>query len=61
MQSTPMRERPPTAGEPVSAAPNDGASISDSQRDMDEADVVNGESSPANDTEARYGKDESPA
>ena len=56
-----MRGRPPTAGEPVSAAPNDGASISDSQRDMDEADVVNGESSPANDTEARYGKDESPA
>ena len=45
----------------MSAAPNDGASISDSQRDMDEADVVNGESSPANDTEARYGKDESPA
>jgi hypothetical protein len=45
----------------MSAAPNDGASKSDPQQDMDEADVANGEGSPANDAEARYGKDESPA
>ena len=45
----------------MSAAPNDDASISDSQQEMDEADVANGEGSPVNDTEARYGKDESPA
>ena len=61
MQSTPTRGRHPTAGDPVSAAPNDGASASDPQRDMDEADVANGEGLPVNDTEARYGKDESPA
>ena len=61
MQSTPTRGRHPTAGDPVSAAPKDGASTSESQQDMDEADVANGEGSPANDTEARYGKDESPA
>ena len=43
MQSTPTRGRHPTAGDPVSAAPNDGASASDPQGDMDETDVANGQ------------------
>jgi hypothetical protein len=33
----------------------------DSEREMAEADEANGEGSAANDTEARYGEDESPA
>jgi hypothetical protein len=33
----------------------------DSEREMETADEANGEGSAANDTEDRYGKDESPA
>jgi hypothetical protein len=33
----------------------------ESEREMAEAHEANGEGSPANDAEARYGKDESPA
>jgi hypothetical protein len=51
----------------VSRTPNSDSSDAASERDMAQADEANGEGSAAshddsaaNDTEARYGKDESP-
>jgi hypothetical protein len=51
----------------VSRTPNPNSSDAASERDMAQADEANGEGSAAshddsaaNDTEARYGKDESP-
>lgn len=44
------------SGEPTRDAPE-----GDAERAMEEADEANGEGSPANDTEAKYGEDESPA
>jgi hypothetical protein len=46
----------------VSAAAEPEASAAcDTEQEMAEADEANGEGSPANDTGARYGKDESAA
>jgi len=45
----------------MSRNPDARASDDDSEREMAEADEANGEGSATNDTEARYGKDESPA
>ena len=45
----------------MSRDPDAPTSDDDSEREMAEADEANGEGSAANDTEARYGKDESPA
>lgn len=45
----------------MTAAADPDASPPDTEQEMDEADEANGEGSPANDTEARYGNDESPA
>ena len=43
-----------SVADPQSSAP-------DTEQEKAEADEAHGEGSPANDTEARYGKDESPA
>lgn len=44
------------SGEPHRTEPE-----GDEERAMEEADEANGEGSPANDTEEKYGEDESPA
>jgi hypothetical protein len=45
----------------MSRDPDARPSDDDSEREMAEADEANGEGLASNDTEARYGKDESPA
>jgi hypothetical protein len=45
----------------MSADPHRTEPEGDAERAMAEADEANGEGSPANDAEAKYGEDESPA
>jgi hypothetical protein len=61
MQSLGPRAGATSANVGMSGEPDHPQSDADTEREADEADTANGGGSAVNDTEARYGPDESPA